>query len=70
MTAYSKATIDRLAKGLPIRTKHTKFFYVAGKDDAEPPSLQQVEQEEISIGNAIDEYINDRQDRQTQCCYD
>ncbi len=70
MTAYSKATIDRLAKGLPIRTKYTKFLYVAGKDDAEPPSLQQVEQEEISIGNAIDEYINDRQDRQTQCCYD
>ena len=60
---FHKSFVDRLAKGLSVRSKFEDRHFVAPADAFEPPTLAEVEQEETSIGLAIDEYIADQQEQ-------
>lgn len=55
-----KAFITYLTK-----TRVREPLNVLSKEDMEPPSLQEVEHEEQSIGYAIDEYIADQQEQRS-----
>lgn len=63
---FHRSFINRLAKGLSTHSRRAdKYFSAPHKEDMEPPSLREVEQEEISIGSAIDEYISDQQEQRS-----
>lgn len=65
----SKATVDRLCKGMPVRSRFTERFHAGAADDLEPPSLPEVERDNPHLETILNEHFADQRNKQEQCSY-